>query len=455
MVVYYSTNSREQVTDEEITMFVNQYSPTMCWIPETVYYRVFEIAKQLRLLNVWVVAIPNIEIVRRQELLLHHSFDTILYNNHFCQNVFKQYGYHGDGKYIGFGLNPIDELIPMRPKQLTFLCLGGLNAFIRKNVDQVTKAFLAAKLPNASLIVTIQSISAEGMKRMPPSHPSVVVISRSLTSKEINDLYNRAHCLIQVSRHEGLGIGFYEGLQHGLPGITLNISPHNEVYTKATAWLIPATLHPPKENPDSFIFEAEFKTSDLSQSITHCYQAFQDNTKGQKDMNTATEVNGKTVNRIVGHEGKEPVTDYNGMKPMGFDDWLEWYMENEQVVSTMFMNRSGCIRKNVLNTLKALYQSVGLKKFSETHMALTGLLFCRSDETFFPPRSTSTVEKMAGCTLVQFFDWSSVHPLDSDAWSMLEESVKAMCDDARKCEFNLGKYRLVLDAVQEAQKSTQ
>ena len=62
-------------------------------------------------------------------------------------------------------------------------------------------------------------------------------------------MYKSHDVSIQIPTHEGIGIGFYESTSLGVPVITLNREPHNEVVTSDfTGWLLPAT---PFELPDN------------------------------------------------------------------------------------------------------------------------------------------------------------------------------------------------------------
>lgn len=167
-------------------------------------------------------------------------------------------------------------------------------------------------------------------------------------------------------------------------------------------------------------------------------------------MSTAIEKNGTSGSHVIAPNQENETTDYDGMKPIGFDEWLDWYMENESVVSKMIGNRKRCVMSAAKDTLVKIYRSVGLKKYSETHMGLTGLLICMSDENYFGARATRTVESMAQCTMIQFANWSGIDPVDLDVWTSLENSVKLICDRARSCESDLDKYRRILDAVNEA-----
>lgn len=268
--VYYSKNNRETVTDLELTTFVNEYNIGVCIIPETCWFRVFEIAKLMKKLDVRTYAIPNIEIVRKDELFKHKYFDKILCNNFICKNIFDKYNYNT--AYIGYSFN--DNLIRVKKKvvnnnNIKFLCIGGLNAFTRKQCKEVCEAFSVAcsENSNMSLVVCVQDGQTDQLKEY-LNHPSIKVISTHLSYAEILELYYDSNITIHVSKHEGLGLGFYESLATGTPVLTLNTAPHNEIIKNGVnGWLIECDHKKMEENTQSLIKSAYFETKTLANKL--------------------------------------------------------------------------------------------------------------------------------------------------------------------------------------------
>ena len=146
--IHYSESNREQVTDREIVDFVRRFQVTHCVIPETCWFRVFEVARLLDRLRVKCFAIPNIEIVRKDELWKHHYFYKILCNNRSCRDQFSRYGF-SNLEYLGYAIeSKVRDDVSVREAEedgeITFLFLGGLNAFSRKQVHQVLQSFTDA-----------------------------------------------------------------------------------------------------------------------------------------------------------------------------------------------------------------------------------------------------------------------------------------------------------------------
>lgn len=283
VTVYYSSNDREHITDDEIINFVNKYNIGKCLFPETCWFRVFEIAQLFRKLNVKCYAIPNIEIVRKDEVFKHRYFYKILCNNNLCLNIFKSYGINNT-EYIGYGIetntenNDLSARIEIDDSELgtvNFLFIGGMNAFSRKHILEICEGFSMAHeiCKSIKLTCTIQktnNLEVED-KNLIDEYSKVdfiEVIQRPLAYNEIIDLYISSDVSIQVSKHEGLGLGFYEALSLGKPIITLDTPPHNEIILNdVNGWLIPCFYKPMTDNTDPLFESAYFEPSLLRDKI--------------------------------------------------------------------------------------------------------------------------------------------------------------------------------------------
>lgn len=274
--VYYSTNDRESVTDIEITTCVKKWNIGKCIVPETCWFRVFEVAKLLRRLDVKSYAIPNIEIVRKDEVYKHRYFYKILCNNMLCHDVFSSFGLN-NLEYVGYGM-PENSLIQMKQKNITddikFLFIGGMNAFSRKNMLLICKGFVDAydKIGGMQLTCTIQKINLleqdiQDELMLYINHPAINLIQEHMPYSSILQLYYDHHVSIQMSKHEGLGLGFYEAVCTGTPVISLDTAPHNEIITDNNGWIVPCYYKKMVDNKDPIFDSAYFKTEDLTDKL--------------------------------------------------------------------------------------------------------------------------------------------------------------------------------------------
>lgn len=274
--VYYSSNDREHVTDMELIMFIEKYNIGKCIIPETCWNRVFEIAKLMEKNNVKCYAIPNLEIIRKDELFKHTYFYKILCNNHACEKLLNQYGITNT-EYVGYGITNKQINIESNASDsstIQFLFIGGMNAFSRKQILEICEAFTIASrtVSNIKLTCTIQKtneLETDDIHKLNLyKNDYINIVQDHLTYDNILNLYGNHHISIQVSKHEGLGLGFYEALITGTPIITLDTPPHNEIIlNNINGWIIPCTHKPMTDNNNGLIESAYFNPIILADKI--------------------------------------------------------------------------------------------------------------------------------------------------------------------------------------------
>jgi glycosyltransferase involved in cell wall biosynthesis len=147
-----------------------------------------------------------------------------------------------------------------------------MNAFTRKQVEQVCEAFVLARKSSSHIFLTVTvqgTLLPESFSRKFSSISGLEIITKHLSYEEVCSLYLETDICIQVSRHEGLGLGFFEALALGVPVLTLNTAPHNEIVTDDLGWKIPCTYEPIKENNDAVMEAAIFQLKDLSEKLVH------------------------------------------------------------------------------------------------------------------------------------------------------------------------------------------
>ena len=265
--IYYSFNTREEITDREIRQFVYKYNINTCLFPEICFSRTFEMSHLLKNLNVKVYAIPNVEIVIKNEIKQFTCFHKILSPSYILMEKFKKYDFNID--YIGHGVKDYtcEKTVT---NELHFLHISGLNSIERKQTLKIIDAFnfAVAKNDNITLTITIEGNIPTEIYQRCKDNKKIVLIDKHLSHQEILDLYVNSHVSIQVSSHEGIGLGFYESISCSTPVISLNTSPHNEVVKEnITGWLIDCHYSPLCDNTDSLVEYAHFHINDLSEKI--------------------------------------------------------------------------------------------------------------------------------------------------------------------------------------------
>lgn len=281
--IYYSPNIREKVKNEEILTFINKYNIGKCLLPETCWNRVFEIAQLLRSNSIKCYAIPNVEIVRKDEIFKHKWFHKILCNNNQCKDIFNKFGVTNT-EYISYSIKSDNIAIKPTPisDTIKFLFIGGMNAFSRKHILEVCEAFVIAtkKYNNIKLTCTVQmtnelEIDSKFKIEEYKKNKQIEIIESHMTYSKIIDLYYNSHICLQVSKHEGLGLGFHESISTGTPIITLDAAPHNEIVLNGiNGWIIPCYFKPMTDNKDALFGSAYFDPVNLYKCIANIVNNF-------------------------------------------------------------------------------------------------------------------------------------------------------------------------------------
>ena len=282
--VVFSNNTREGVTDDEVVNFLSSRHIDKLIIPEICFFRVFEIAKLAKTAGVKVFAVPNIEIVRKNELSKYNVFDKILCNNNVCFDTLGQYLEPHKLRRIVF--SPLVErwLSPYsntrEKSEVRFLCLGGLNSVVRKKVEEVAKAFsqISPECLQAVLDVRIQGGQRpKSIEKYMSS--SIAVTAHHSSYRQVLESYQEADIVVHVSSHEGLGIGFYEALSLGRPVVTLDTPPHNEVVEEGVSgWLVRGNeKRPMSDNSQALISETLVNVDNLAKTLKQAYYEYLDN----------------------------------------------------------------------------------------------------------------------------------------------------------------------------------
>ena len=266
--IYRSPNRRLDISMLEFDLFVQNYKIKSLLIPEIQYPKLFEIAQYIKEnYKIKTYAIPNIECIRDFELTQFNIFEKVLTNNKMTYNILKNKGFNNVW-LLGFCFD-IPRTIKIEPINLNkqikdtieILHLSGLNGLFRKRTDKIINIFekIYDTGINFKLNIVIQG-NFDIKKINILNKPFVNVIQDHLSYGEILNLYDKNHISIQLSKHEGLGLGFFESCFMNTPVITLDAPPHNEViHNNKNGWLLSCTVKRDEkpENPSTIIGQTQ------------------------------------------------------------------------------------------------------------------------------------------------------------------------------------------------------
>ncbi len=275
--IVYSSNYREQITYDEVLDFVHKYKIRSMIIIEATFLNIFRIALFLKMLDIKIYLVVNIECIRLCELKYHTIFDKILTNNNashtIISNIFKDKTH-----FLGFHLNypyylSLEKKRKKEYKKIKFCCFGGLNSISRKNIDLIIKAFYEIfgfnrELPlNWELNIYIQGVEVPAIINEYKCDKIIYHVN-NFSYKSIIDKYHENDVLIHLGSHEGLGLGFYEGLYTGCPILTLNWIPNNEIIkNNINGWIVDTTFSTLNDNDNGIINMGIIKQQTLTDKI--------------------------------------------------------------------------------------------------------------------------------------------------------------------------------------------
>jgi hypothetical protein len=276
--IYYSPNRRYEISNLELDLFVKNYRIKKFIIPEVQYNVIFDMVRHLKNEhNVLSYAIPNIEIVRNIDLNKFYLFEKVLTNNYISYCLLKNNNIN-NLECLGFHYDITDTLKINNinynkcvTDKIHILHLSGLNGLSRKRTDIIINIF--NNIYNNGFTDFVLNIIIQGNFDNTNdifNKPFINLIFKHLSYTEILNIYNENHISIQISKHEGLGLGFYESCFMNTPVITLNAAPHNEViHHNQNGWLLSCYMEKDQqpENEHSIIEQAQINEEVLENEI--------------------------------------------------------------------------------------------------------------------------------------------------------------------------------------------
>ena len=273
--IFYSENTREKITYDEILNFVYTNNIKQIFIIEATFINIFKIAMFLKLLNIKIYLVINIECIRLIELNYHNIFDKILTNNLESEIIMSTI-FNNKSQFLGFNLNhhyfqDINKNIKFNLNKLKFCCMGGLNSITRKNINFIISAFYQIfnenHFTNWELNVYIQGVEIPQIIENYKC-PNINYYVKNSSYKDIVEYYHLNDIFIHMGSHEGLGLGFFESLYCGTPIITMDWTPNNEIIkNNQNGWIINCDFSQIYDNDNSLIFKGSITEENIKKKI--------------------------------------------------------------------------------------------------------------------------------------------------------------------------------------------
>lgn len=251
--IFYSNKTREETILEDIIEFVFKYNVKTVFIPEICYRQIYQKIDYFKCLGVKIVGIINIELLRYTELGFYHYFDILLANNESSYNILKKLLPDNNIKLLEFNnyymkktLTIRNEKIVLPTETINIATFGGLNSFVRKNIDktylvfkQLEAQYRTNKNYNYKLNIYIQDIDNAAKPIIQLKDTETITIHlKNYSYSEVIENIQKNDIIIHLGDHEGLGLGFFEALNNNKLLVTLDTYPNKEFINNDNGYLI-------------------------------------------------------------------------------------------------------------------------------------------------------------------------------------------------------------------------
>jgi hypothetical protein len=269
--IFYSKKTREETILEDIIDFVFKYNIKTIFIPEICYKPIYQKIDYFKCLGVKIVGIINIELLRYTELGYYHYFDIILANNESSYKILKRLLPNNNIKLLEFNNYYMKKTLTIRNEKLNLptetiqiATFGGLNSFVRKNIDktylvfkQLEAQYKMNKNYNYKLNIYIQGVdnAAQPIIKLKDTETISIHFKNYSYSEVIENIKNN-DIIIHLGDHEGLGLGFFEALNNNKLLITLDTYPNKEFINGENGYLINCKFEELTDNNEGIVNRA-------------------------------------------------------------------------------------------------------------------------------------------------------------------------------------------------------
>ena len=135
-----------------------------------------------------------------------------------------------EAPYVRYGIHPslMDRSAPKRKGPTTFIFHGGLQG-ARKPIASTVEAFKRVDRSDIRLIIKSQAVKGVSEEVSILDDDRIEHVVEDMPFDDYVDFYSSCHVCLTPTRWEGLGVWLYESLGFGMPVISTDIAPVNEV----------------------------------------------------------------------------------------------------------------------------------------------------------------------------------------------------------------------------------
>ena len=269
--VHYSLNDRERVTLHELQQFAMIRNLGTFVYPEVCFSQNWWKITNLKVPGLRIATVPNIETVRGSEVPNHNRLHSTWFNTKQAMEVLGSRGVT-NGRFIGHGAGSklSDDAIRAKMSRtlsrghIVFCHFGGHNPVSRKQTGTVVSAFTKATCYRCDILLKIFIMDRAASQLPFEKHDQIEYHLGSLRHSDVLRVYDDADVSVQISSHEGLGLGFYELVSRATPVISIDIPPHNEVVQHGkSGWLLDPVSMALTDNSEALVTGALINEENL------------------------------------------------------------------------------------------------------------------------------------------------------------------------------------------------
>jgi glycosyltransferase involved in cell wall biosynthesis len=268
-----------QVTKRYADTFGGEYKefgqPVSETVHETGFAFVLPIEAQLALVDRhlarcktrFYMTVCETETVHPVYGILVDRYKTLYVPSEFCKKVFERQFPHGEFKILRHAVaTPEYTLTGEGDEPYVFYTIGNV-ADPRKNIKMLLEAFVRLEVPNVRLLIKATCRQPYNLKL-----PGVAVLNDLMTDEQLDAIHLVAHCYVNCSHAEGVGMGAVEAAVRDKPVILTEYGGLKE-YVPASPFVVSCTRT--TVGQDDFLYTRDMEwgqpsLDDLIKHMRHC-----------------------------------------------------------------------------------------------------------------------------------------------------------------------------------------
>lgn len=237
-----------------------------------------EILTRLKLSGIKVVLIPMCEYIDKRIIEISKSYllDKVLSFTKFGKEILMNNGV-AENKiaYVPYAIKTKEVLenqkLFIKDKEKNYILFNvGWDFTGRKNCENVIKSLIKFQKENKDIFLVFKSqdkkinLREKVFKFLDKKELcDIFIFENDFDEKDIDLLYRSVDIVVSLSKWEGLGLNLYEAMAYGLPVITCNTKPMNEITNKSGCFVDGKLL----DEKVNFINKFEFDENSLFEQI--------------------------------------------------------------------------------------------------------------------------------------------------------------------------------------------